>query len=65
MESLGDSYTSQIFDNIGPKSGNGSYMTRHNRRECSSLSPIPKKEQGRNEKCNCGSNLKYKKCCGK
>lgn len=24
-----------------------------------------KKEQGRNEKCNCGSGLKYKKCCGK
>jgi uncharacterized protein YecA (UPF0149 family) len=23
------------------------------------------KEQGRNEKCNCGSGLKYKKCCGK
>jgi len=21
--------------------------------------------QGRNEKCNCGSGLKYKKCCGK
>jgi len=24
---------------------------------------IPKKQQGRNEKCNCGSGLKYKKCC--
>ena len=24
-----------------------------------------KKEQGRNEKCNCGSGLKYKKCCGR
>ena len=23
------------------------------------------KKQGRNEKCNCGSGLKYKKCCGK
>jgi len=23
-----------------------------------------KKEQGRNEKCHCGSNKKYKKCCG-
>jgi uncharacterized protein YecA (UPF0149 family) len=22
-------------------------------------------EQGRNEKCACGSGLKYKKCCGK
>ena len=21
------------------------------------------KQQGRNEKCNCGSGLKYKKCC--
>ena len=21
--------------------------------------------QGRNEKCSCGSGLKYKKCCGK
>lgn len=26
---------------------------------------MPKKEQGRNDKCNCGSGLKYKKCCGK
>jgi hypothetical protein len=26
---------------------------------------MPKKEQGRNEKCHCGSGLKYKKCCGK
>ncbi len=25
----------------------------------------PKPEQGRNEKCNCGSGLKFKKCCGK
>jgi hypothetical protein len=25
----------------------------------------PKKEQGRNEKCKCGSGLKYKNCCGK
>lgn len=24
-----------------------------------------KKEQSRNEKCACGSGLKYKKCCGK
>jgi hypothetical protein len=24
-----------------------------------------KNEQGRNDKCNCGSGLKYKKCCGK
>jgi uncharacterized protein YecA (UPF0149 family) len=24
-----------------------------------------KNEQGRNAKCNCGSGLKYKKCCGK
>ena len=24
---------------------------------------LPKKQQGRNEKCNCGSGLKYKKCC--
>ena len=24
---------------------------------------IPKKQQGRNEKCNCGSGLKYIKCC--
>lgn len=24
-----------------------------------------KKEQSRNELCNCGSGLKYKKCCGK
>lgn len=24
-----------------------------------------KKEQPRNEKCNCGSALKYKKCCGR
>ena len=23
-----------------------------------------KKEQPRNEKCNCGSGKKYKKCCG-
>jgi len=23
-----------------------------------------KKDQGRNEKCNCGSGKKYKKCCG-
>ena len=26
---------------------------------------MPKKEQPRNEKCKCGSGLKYKKCCGK
>jgi len=26
---------------------------------------MPKKEQGRNEKCNCGSGSKYKFCCGK
>jgi hypothetical protein len=26
---------------------------------------IRKKEQGRNERCNCGSGLKYKNCCGK
>jgi uncharacterized protein YchJ len=26
---------------------------------------MPKKEQGRNEKCNCGSGKKYKHCCGK
>lgn len=26
---------------------------------------MPKKEQGRNEPCKCGSGLKYKKCCGK
>jgi hypothetical protein len=26
---------------------------------------MPKKEQGRNEKCKCGSGLKYKKCCGR
>ena len=25
----------------------------------------PKPAQGRNEKCNCGSGLKFKKCCGK
>lgn len=24
-----------------------------------------KTEQGRNEKCNCGSGKKYKNCCGK
>lgn len=24
-----------------------------------------KKEQGRNEKCKCGSGKKYKHCCGK
>ena len=24
---------------------------------------LPNKQQGRNEKCNCGSGLKYKKCC--
>tara|TARA_R110000765_G_scaffold115891_1_gene208981 strand:- start:687 stop:869 length:183 start_codon:yes stop_codon:yes gene_type:complete len=24
---------------------------------------LPKKQQGRNEKCNCGSGLKHKKCC--
>jgi len=24
----------------------------------------PKKDQPRNEKCKCGSGLKYKKCCG-
>lgn len=23
-----------------------------------------KKDQGRNEKCNCGSGKKHKKCCG-
>ena len=27
--------------------------------------PSPKPAQGRNEKCNCGSGLKFKKCCGK
>lgn len=26
---------------------------------------MPKKEQGRNELCNCRSGLKYKKCCGR
>jgi hypothetical protein len=26
---------------------------------------MPKKEQGRNEKCSCHSGLKYKNCCGK
>jgi hypothetical protein len=26
---------------------------------------MPKKEQGRNERCNCGSGKKYKYCCGK
>lgn len=26
---------------------------------------MPKKDQPRNEKCKCGSGLKYKKCCGK
>lgn len=26
---------------------------------------MPKKEQPRNEKCKCGSGLKYKNCCGK
>jgi uncharacterized protein YchJ len=25
---------------------------------------MPPKEQGRNEKCNCGSGKKYKCCCG-
>ena len=24
---------------------------------------LPKKKQCRNEKCNCGSGSKYKKCC--
>lgn len=24
-----------------------------------------KKDQGRNEKCSCGSGKKYKKCCGR
>jgi len=28
-------------------------------------STIKKKKIGRNEKCPCGSGLKYKKCCGK
>ena len=30
-------------------------------------SPYVRKEQkvGRNEICPCGSNIKYKKCCGK
>lgn len=27
--------------------------------------PMPPKEQGRNEKCNCSSGKKYKYCCGK
>lgn len=32
----------------------------------SMLAALPQeKEQGRNEPCNCGSGLKYKKCCGK
>jgi uncharacterized protein YecA (UPF0149 family) len=26
---------------------------------------MPKKDQGRNEKCSCGSGKKYKACCGK
>jgi hypothetical protein len=26
---------------------------------------MPKTEQPRNEKCKCGSGLKYKHCCGK
>lgn len=26
---------------------------------------IVSKEQGRNEICNCGSGLKFKRCCGK
>jgi uncharacterized protein YecA (UPF0149 family) len=26
---------------------------------------MPKKEQPRNERCKCGSGIKYKKCCGK
>ena len=30
-----------------------------------SKTQISTKKQGRNEICNCGSQLKYKKCCGK
>jgi uncharacterized protein YecA (UPF0149 family) len=26
---------------------------------------MPPKEQGRNEKCSCGSGKKYKNCCGR
>ena len=36
-----------------------SYLMKHQ------IIHLPKKSQNRNEKCNCGSGVKFKKCCGK
>ena len=47
------------------------YITKNNKgskdptkRDYSTGKPHPN-EQNRNERCSCGSGLKYKKCCGK
>ena len=62
-EDLQDYYIDKLQDRMLVCPGCGSKKIYYKTYEAKSI-PV-KIKVGRNDKCPCGSNVKYKKCCGK
>lgn len=69
LASLMDPNIEKLYDNFGSIEGSGSdKLIEGSKGKVLSNGGDPIKvaiHPGRNEKCKCGSGLKYKRCCGK